>query len=57
MKTIALIAHDQKKEEMLEFVGNHLDVLKQFQLVATRTTGTLINEKYNLNVETMMSGP
>ena len=57
MKTIALIAHDQKKEEMLEFVGNHLDVLKQFHLVATRTTGTLINEKYNLNVKTMMSGP
>ena len=52
MKTIALIAHDQKKEEMLEFVGNHLDVLKQFHLVATRTTGTLINEKYNLNVKT-----
>ena len=47
----------RKKEEMLEFVGNHLDVLKQFHLVATRTTGTLINEKYNLNVETMMSGP
>ena len=57
MKTIALIAHDQKKEEMLEFVGNHLDTLKQFHLVATRTTGTLINEKYHLNVETMMSGP
>ena len=57
MKTIALIAHDQKKEEMLEFVGNHLETLKHFHLVATRTTGTLINEKYNLNVETMMSGP
>ena len=57
MKTIALIAHDQKKEEMLEFVGNLLETLKHFHLVATRTTGTLINEKYNLNVETMMSGP
>ncbi len=57
MKTIALIAHDQKKEEMLEFVGAHLDVLKKFHLVATRTTGTLINKKYNLNVQTMMSGP
>ena len=45
MKTIALIAHDQKKEEMLEFVGNHLDTLKQFHLVATRTTGTLINAR------------
>lgn len=57
MKTIALIAHDQKKEEMLDFVGAHLDILKNFHLVATRTTGTLINEKYDLNVETMMSGP
>ncbi len=57
MKTIALIAHDQKKEEMLAFVGAHLNILKKFHLVATRTTGTLINEKYNLYVETMMSGP
>lgn len=56
-KTIALIAHDQKKEEMLDFVGQHLDDLKKFDLVATRTTGTLINEKYHLNVKTMMSGP
>lgn len=56
-KTIALIAHDQKKEEMLDFVGQHLDDLKKFDLVATRTTGTLINEKYHLNIKTMMSGP
>ena len=57
MQTIALIAHDKKKDEMLEFVGHHKDLLKNFHLVATRTTGTLINEKYGLNVETMMSGP
>ncbi len=57
MQTIALIAHDKKKDEMLEFVGHHLDALKQFHLVATHTTGTLINEKYHLDVETMMSGP
>ncbi len=57
MKTIALIAHDQKKAEMLEVVGQHIEILKQFHLVATRTTGTLINDTYSLNVETMMSGP
>lgn len=57
MKTIALIAHDQKKEEMIEFVGNHLETLKEFKLVGTRTTGTLINKHYNLDVQTMMSGP
>ena len=55
MKTIALIAHDKKKNEMLEFVGQEL--LTKFHLVATRTTGTLINETFGLNVETMMSGP
>lgn len=57
MQTIALIAHDKKKEEMLDFVNNHKDLLAKFHLIATRTTGTLINEKFNLNVETMMSGP
>ena len=57
METIALIAHDKKKEEMLDFVEHHKDLLSKFHLVATRTTGTLINEKFNLNVETMMSGP
>ena len=57
MKTIALIAHDKKKNEMLEFVGHHKELLTKFHLVATRTTGTLINETVGLNVETMMSGP
>ena len=57
MKTIALIAHDEKKNEMLDFVNNHKDLLEKFHLVATKTTGELINEKYHLNVETMLSGP
>lgn len=57
METIALIAHDEKKNEMLDFVNNHKDLLKEFHLVATRTTGNLINEKYHLDVETMLSGP
>ena len=42
---------------MLDFVNHHQDLLKNFHLIATRTTGTLINENYHLNVETMMSGP
>ena len=57
MKTIALIAHDKKKNELLEFVGHHKELLAGFHLVATHTTGTLINETFGLNVETMMSGP
>lgn len=57
MQTIALIAHDKKKQEMLDFVDHHKDLLRHFHLIATRTTGTLINEHFHLNVETMMSGP
>ncbi len=57
MKTIALIAHDKKKNEMLEFVGHHKDLLAQYHLIATRTTGTLIQDTFGLDVETMMSGP
>lgn len=57
MQTIALIAHDKKKQEMLDFVGHHKELLKDFHLIGTRTTGTLINEHYHLNVECMLSGP
>ena len=51
------LSHTTRKDEMLDFVSHHQDLLKHFHLIATRTTGTLINEKYQLNVETMMSGP
>ncbi|WP_295160805.1 methylglyoxal synthase [Selenomonas sp. AE3005] len=57
METIALIAHDKKKDEMLDFAGNHKELLAKFHLVATRTTGTQLKEKLGLEVETMMSGP
>ena len=57
MQTIALIAHDKKKDEMLGFVGQHLDLLQECHLIATNTTGTRIREKYGIEVETMMSGP
>ena len=57
MKTIALIAHDKKKSEMLEFVGHHKELLSKFHLIATRTTGTLINDTFDLGVETMTSQP
>jgi methylglyoxal synthase len=56
-KMIALIAHDRCKETMVVFAREHASVLKQHKLVATRTTGTLLNETLALNVTTMLSGP
>ncbi len=57
MKTIALIAHDRKKEAMLAFVRQHHDLLIQHELLATATTGRLIKENTDLNVTTYLSGP
>lgn len=54
---IALIAHDQKKAEMLQFVEEHVTVLQQHQLYATGTTGLRIMEKTNLKVHRFLSGP
>ncbi len=56
MKTIALIAHDGKKAEMVAFVKDHADVLKNYNLIATGTTGSHI-EKAGLAVVRMHSGP
>ncbi|WP_094604441.1 Methylglyoxal synthase [Sporomusa silvacetica DSM 10669] len=57
MKTIALIAHDRKKEEMLNFVLENKDVLSQYDLIATATTGKIIKEKAGLAITTYLSGP
>lgn len=57
MKTIALIAHDGKKPQMLEFVKTYQDVLSEVNLVATGTTGRLIHEETGLSVNRMLSGP
>ena len=42
---------------MLTFVKSNIELLSQNKLVATATTGRLINEQTGLEVETFMSGP
>ena len=56
-KTLALIAHDGKKAEMVAFALKYRDVLTRYKLVATSTTGRLLAESANLDVERMLSGP
>jgi methylglyoxal synthase len=57
MKTIALIAHDRCKDDMIVFAREHRETLSRCSLVATKTTGTLLNEALALNVRCMLSGP
>jgi len=57
MTRIALIAHDDEKPEMIDFVRTHEDVLSEFDIVATGTTGKRIMEETDLDVERKQSGP
>ena len=55
---IALIAHDQKKDEMAAFARQHERALSQFRIVATGTTGGRVLEAApSLNVTRLKSGP
>jgi len=56
-KTLALIAHDGKKPDMVEFALSNKEVLQRYDLVATKTTGQLLIEKCGLEVRQMLSGP
>jgi methylglyoxal synthase len=55
--TLALIAHDGKKDDMLGFARRHLETLRTVQLVATATTGSLLRAELGLPVTCSVSGP
>jgi methylglyoxal synthase len=54
---IALIAHDEKKDDMIDFVKKYKDILGKYNLFATGTTGRLIHEATGLGVYRFLSGP
>lgn len=56
-QTIALIAHDGKKADMVAFAKDHAGLLRGFEVVATGTTGGMLIDKAGLNVTRMQSGP
>lgn len=56
MKSIALIAHDGKKEELVEFVTRFRKFFVQVPTIATQTTGGKLRE-HGIIVETVASGP
>src|SRR5690625_7855395 len=54
---IALIAHDKKKKEMIDFAIAYTHILKEHELCATGTTGIKIEEATGLNIQKFKSGP
>jgi methylglyoxal synthase len=56
-KTLGLVAHDAKKDDMVSLIKAHRDDLAEVDLVATRDTGQLIQKRIGLPVMLLQSGP
>jgi len=56
-KRIALVAHDNKKADLIEWAVFNKTVLAKHELIATGTTGKMMEEKLDRPVKKMLSGP
>ena len=56
-KMIALVAHDNMKDDLVNWCGNYKDKLSFHKLFATGTTGRLLTKKVQLPVTKLISGP
>ncbi len=54
---IALVAHDNKKVDLLQWADYNRETLRQHTLYATGTTGTLLQHELGLHVTRFLSGP
>ena len=57
MKVIALIAHDNKKKDIIKWAQDNKEVLAKYKLCGTGTTSKLVSEATGLEVEGYLSGP
>ena len=57
IKTIALIAHDNKKADIVKWAMRNKDILSNFNLCGTGTTAKHISEATDLKVKRYLSGP
>jgi methylglyoxal synthase len=56
-KKIALVAHDNKKAELIEWARRNRQLLARHDLFATGTTGRVLEESLGLPIAKMQSGP
>src|SRR5690625_6094199 len=68
IETIALVAHDNCKQELIAWIDSHWELLVHYQLICTGTTGSLVEEhlqnqmiqkgeSHPLNITKLKSGP
>lgn len=56
-KRIALVAHDNKKKDLIEWANHNAVILAKHELIATGTTGKLLEEQLDRPVKKVLSGP
>lgn len=56
-KRIALIAHDNKKKELIEWAKYNQGVMQRSEVIATGTTGRMLEQEVGINVTCLQSGP
>lgn len=56
-KRIALVAHDNKKKDLIEWAEFNKTVLARHELVATGTTGKLLEDQLDRPIKKLLSGP
>jgi methylglyoxal synthase len=56
-KTIALVAHDNKKKELVEWTKYNAKRMSEFEIYATGTTAQLIEKEIDVKVTHLQSGP
>src|SRR5712675_706042 len=56
-KKIVLVAHDEKKQDLLEWARYNKALLKQHELYATGTTGKLLEQELGIEINKLQSGP
>ena len=57
MQTLALIAHDHKKVDLIAWATYNRDTLARFRLIGTGHSARLVRDKVGLDVEALLSGP
>ncbi len=57
LKRIALVAHDNKKNDLIEWAIYNKTVLSHHELIATGTTGKLLEEQLDQPIKKLFSGP
>lgn len=56
-KRIALIAHDNKKKDLIEWITVNKQLLREHKIYATGTTGKLVEKELDIKIKKLQSGP